>query len=339
MAAVTGVPVPADLEPASRRVEVRLLPSGPQPPVQASRRVDAGCAERSRRSALDEVRLTVVIAIHNRAELLAEQLEALAGQRYQRWWEVIVADNGSTDDAVGLARSFERRLPLRIIDASARPGKCFAVNLAVGQARGNALLLLDSDDVVAEGYLTEMAAALASSAFVGARLDTARLNPAWVRGRRSPLQEDDLPRWIGRRPVVIGAGLGVRIDAFVQVGGLDERMVSQEDLDLSWRLQDAGHPPRFVPEALVHYRYRQDLRGIWRQEHGYGRFEAELYAKHRPAELTATRRGRRALAGWLAIVRALPGARHRPGRARLVTVIAAALGRFEGSIRCRVLYL
>ena len=285
------------------------------------------------------MRLSVVIPVHNRPGPLAEQLEGLAGQRFAGVWEVIVADNGSTDATVSVAASFAGRLPLRVIDASARRGKPFAVNHAAVSARGESLILLDSDDVVAPGYLAAMAEALDGATFVGARLDVRLLNPAWLLARRPPLQGTGRPRWIDDRPMVGGAGMGVNRAAFLQVGGLDERLHCQEDLDLSWRLQDAGHHPHFVPDAVVHYRYRQGLRDIWRQERRYGRYEAALFAKHRPPALPTARRVRRAAAGWLQVLRAVPGAGAPAGRARLVTVVAAAVGRAEGSLRDRVLYL
>ena len=137
---------------------------------------------------------------------------------------------------------------------------------------------------------------------------------------------------------MVGAAFGVRATAFHEVGGCDESMQSLEDVDLSWRLQDAGHVPVFVPDAIVHYRYRQDLRAIWRQERSYGRWEAALIVKHRRMGLPA-RRARSVLAGWAQILRALGVSYSLPGRARPTTATAAAAGRLEGSLRHRILHL
>jgi GT2 family glycosyltransferase len=282
--------------------------------------------------------LSVVIPTFNRADQLAEQLEALVEQGYPHWWEVVVVDNRCTDHTAEVLRRFTTRLPLRVVSAAARTGRPYAVNAGVSASQGEAVVLLDNDDVVDPGYLRAMGSALARHPFVGARLDSARLNPPWVRERRAPMQEHALPTLLRHRPFVIGAAFGVRRDAFDAVGGCDEDLHCLEDLDLSWRLQYAGYLPTFVPDAVLNYRYRQDLIGLWRQERSYGRWEAALYAKHRPLGVPKRRR-RTVLAGWALIVRALPAVRRPAGRARLVTVLGAAVGRIEGSFRARVMFL
>jgi GT2 family glycosyltransferase len=136
--------------------------------------------------------------------------------------------------------------------------------------------------------------------------------------------------------------MAVRRAAFVAVGGFDESMDTQIDLDLSWRLQAAGHTPAFVRDAVVQYRYRQQLTSLWRQEHAYGVGEARLYAKHRGGTGTAQlprRRLRRTLRGWADVAVAVPAAVTRSGRARLVTAAGRASGRLVGSIRPPHAYL
>jgi len=283
-------------------------------------------------------RLSVVIPTFNRADQLAQQLTALAAQEYPAWWEVVVVDNRSTDHTAQVIERFQDRLPLRCVPAAEQQGRPYAVNVGVAEARGEAVVTLDNDDIVAEGYLDAMGQALAEHAFVGARLDASRLNPPWLRARRAPIQSRGLMTMMRHHPFVVGAGFGVRREAFLEVGGCDERLECLEDLDLSWRLQYAGYSPTFVPDAVVHYRYRADLGGIWRQERSYGRWEAAVYAKHRPLGLPQ-RRARTVLAGWARVVSALPDAGSAAGRARLVTAVGAAVGRAEGSVRSRVLFL
>jgi GT2 family glycosyltransferase len=286
----------------------------------------------------DHARLSVIITTYNRADQLRQQLDALCLQVYPQRWEVLVVDNRSTDHTLQMLQEYAARLPLRIVLATEQQGRPYAVNVGAAAARGDALIWLDSDDVIEPGYLLAMGRALSRHTFVGGRLDTIRLNPPWLHGRRRPVQESELPRLMGHHPFVVGAALGVRTDAFHEVGGCDEAMHSLEDVDLSWRLHDAGHIPVFVPDAIVHYRYRQDLRGIWQQERAYGRWEAALVVKHRELGLPP-RQARTVLAGWAQILRAVASSYSRPGRARLTTATAAAVGRFEGSLRHRVLHL
>jgi glycosyltransferase involved in cell wall biosynthesis len=285
--------------------------------------------------------VSVIVPCHGHAAgVLREQLASLAAQDLDLPWELLVADNGASDATLAVAAEFRDAIPgLRIVDVRRQPGQAYAVNAAARLARGDDLVLLDSDDVVAPDYVRLVREALRDHAFVGARLDSDSLNPGWLRRRRRPMQAHGLEVLLDAgRPVVIGAAMGVRRETFEAVGGFDEAMDTQIDLDLSWRLQAAGHVPAFVPEAVVQYRYRQQLSSLWRQERAYGVGEAMLYAKHRIDGLPR-RPLRRTLRGWADVAAAVPTSVTRSGRARLVTSAGAATGRVLGSIRHRTFYL
>lgn len=294
-----------------------------------------------RRAAAARPLVSVIVPCHGHGPgVLREQLAALAAQDIDVPWELLVADNGASPATLAVAAEFATAITgLRVVDVRQRPGQAYAVNAAARLARGDDLVLLDSDDVVAPDYLRHVRQALRRHAFVGARLDSDALNPRWLRDRRRPLQADGLEMLLDAgRPAVIGAAMAVRRTAFQAVGGFDETMDTQIDLDLSWRLQAAGHTPGFVREAVVQYRYRQQLGSLWRQERAYGIGEARLYAKHRSGGLPR-RTARRTLRGWADVALAVPAVVTRAGRARLVTALAAATGRAVGSVRHRTLYL
>ena len=136
----------------------------------------------------DRLSLSVIIPCLDAEETLGEQLEALSGQSWDGPWEVIVADNGSTDASREVAERFRDRLPsLHVLDASERPGPGHAKNRAAEVATGEALLFTDADDRVGEGWLRAMGEALERLEFVAARYDAERLNPPEVvAGRTNP---------------------------------------------------------------------------------------------------------------------------------------------------------
>jgi cellulose synthase/poly-beta-1,6-N-acetylglucosamine synthase-like glycosyltransferase len=74
--------------------------------------------------------VSVVIPARNAAWCLTEQLRALAAQDFDGTWEVVVSDNGSTDGTVALVRDLAASfpVPLRVVDASRRPGPAHARN-------------------------------------------------------------------------------------------------------------------------------------------------------------------------------------------------------------------
>jgi GT2 family glycosyltransferase len=232
------------------------------------------------------VELTVVIAAFDAEATLGEQLDALAAQCVPFGWELVVADNGSTDGTADLARSYADRLPVRVVDASATRGAGAARNVGVSVARAPLVAFCDADDVVGDGWLVAMRTALRTHAFVAGRFDAERLNtPRVLRSRTVPqtagLQEST------RLPGLHAAGagnMGIRADVFRAVGGFDPGCLFLEDTDLCWRVQLAGVPLTWVPEAVLHVRLRGSVRSSAQQGYHYGTGERWLALRYREQE-------------------------------------------------------
>jgi len=232
------------------------------------------------------VELTVVIAAFDAEATLGAQLDALAAQCVPFPWELVVADNGSTDGTVALARSYADRLPVRVVDASATRGAGAARNVGVSVARAPLVAFCDADDVVGDGWVAAMRAALRTHAFVAGRFEGERLNgPRVLRSRTIPqtagLQEST------RLPGLHAAGagnMGIRADVFRAVGGFDPGCLFLEDTDLCWRVQLAGVPLTWVPEAVLHVRLRGTLRSTLQQGYHYGSGEHWLALRYREQE-------------------------------------------------------
>lgn len=239
---------------------------------------------------------SVVIPTFNAAHVIGHQLEALAAQVDAPPFEVVVADNGSTDDLASVITAWRDRLPdLRRIDASRGRGVSVARNVGIQHASGELILICDADDRVSSGWVSAMTAALADAPLVSGPVETTVLSgrsAEWVPidQRTAALFETWESRTYG-----IGCNLGLRREVWEAVGGFDESYpAGAEEIDFAWRAWDLGHRFVYVPDALVHYRIRTDLRGVLRQQYNSGRGTATLYAKFRPAEVTPKSWKRRA---------------------------------------------
>lgn len=283
--------------------------------------------------------ISVVIPVYNAAATLGEQLDALADQTYGGAWEVILADNGSTDGSVSLARGWEGRVPgLRIVDASARRGPSVARNVGAAAATGEAFVFCDADDVVTPGWLAALADAL-NHDFVAGAMDYDFLNRGPAAGwRRFRSHVDRAPVGLDFMPYAMSANIGVRRGAFEAVGGFSERLRWGEDVDLSWRLQLAGYPLHFAPSAIIRYRYRDDLRSLWRQYLEYGSMQPLLYKRFRSAGLPRASVAA-ALYAYLQLVTRIHRLLRVTTRGLWIRAAAVRWGRVRGSIRERVLYL
>lgn len=284
------------------------------------------------------VEVSVVIGVYNGAATLGELLDSLAEQESRRSFEVVVSDNGSTDETLAIADQFSRRFArLLIVDASDVRGASHARNVGAVSASGQFLLFCDSDDVVAPGWLDAMAAALERHPFVAARLEHHRLNPAWTVRVYGEPQRDELPGASFFRPYAWGGSIGIRQELHHAVGGFDESFrEGGEDNDYCWRVQSDGTPLRIALAAVLHYRHRQGLSEIFRQSRGYGRESARLLKRYQHLGMQGPSQ-RSSLVGWaLALPRLPRSLASRERRAAWVSALGWRIGRLQGSVRWRV---
>jgi len=142
--------------------------------------------------------------------------------------------------------------------------------------------------------------------------------------RRSPLDLGDEPARVSagtRVSYVPGAALVVRVDAFDAIGGFDERLRFGEDVDLVWRLDEAGWRCRYDPSVSVWHEPRSTLRERLRQHAGYGTSAAPLAMRH-PGALSPVH-----INGWTAATWALALSGHWAAAVALGTGSSAALVR------------
>ena len=276
-------------------------------------------------------RVSVVIPVLNGGRWLGHQLAALQRQSGPPF-ETVIADNGSTDDSVAIARSFSHRMTIVVVDASERQGQAFARNLGAKTAAGELLLFLDQDDEVAPGYVSAMVSALEQAELVAARMDDAKLNEGWRSHARTLPQTDGIPT--DPVPWAYGCTLGVRRDAFERLGGFSEDLETRaaEDVDFCWTAHEHGVGLTFVPNAIVHYRYPASLRGLFRQGVVYGFAGVMVSSRHGPVPPMTLASLVRSFAGP---VRLLVVGPTRGARAHAVFLIGRRLGTARGHRRLK----
>lgn len=282
--------------------------------------------------------LSVVIPCMNGAGVIGEQLAALSRQEWHRPWEVIVADNGSTDGTAAVVEKHQEHLPqLRLVDASGKRGAAHARNVGVAAARGKAIAFCDADDQVGSGWLAAMGGALDRHQFVAARIDIAALNPPQIAGAvKSPqwdgLQRVDYPPHLNHAS---GASLGITRAAHEAVGGFDEGLPYLEDTDYCFRLQLRGIELRFLPEAVVHYRFKDRQKALFNQARHWGQYNVLMYKRYRQ-NMRLANPWRRHFSRWHALIRRAPSLRQEQNRLAWMKTLGTQVGVLQGAIRFRV---
>ncbi|MGH2372907.1 MAG: glycosyltransferase [bacterium] len=288
--------------------------------------------------------LSVIVATWNGEETIGEQLEALAGQTYDGSWELIVADNGSSDRTLEIARAFKDKMPhLRVIDASARRGPGAAYNIAATVAAGDAFLFCDQDDVVQPGWLGAMAAALERHHLVAGEIQfLGVMHPE----KASPSTKGHVTGSGGREksghdffaflPYGLTANLSVSRTALERVAGFDEKLPT-EDVDFCWRVQLAGFDLHVEPAAIVLKRRRERLEEVWRQHFRYGIVHPILFKKFRRYGMPRNLGRAARQYAWLLLHVGDFFIGERQGV--WLRVAAGQMGRLVGSVRVGTLYL
>jgi len=240
------------------------------------------------------IEASVVIALYDGAATIGQQLDALLAQTDSAF-EVVVADNGSTDQGPSIVASHPLRP--RLVDAGHTQGQSYARNVGAYSARADRLLFCDQDDVVDRQWVAAMKAALDNFDIVGGRMSFDLLNDGPVSKWRSHANSamDGKPL-----PAAWGCNLGVRRSVFIAVGGFrTEYRGGGEDQALSWDIQLAGYCFGYAHEAVVEYRYRRSLRAFIMQYYQYGREDQKLRRDFPTLELPDPTIAVPRLVGWL----------------------------------------
>jgi GT2 family glycosyltransferase len=230
--------------------------------------------------------VSVVVPTYNRASRLERVLAALASQTYPRsCYEIVVVSDGSTDGTDELLR---QRPPTELVAAiQANGGPAAARNRGVELAAGELLLFID-DDVIATPTLIERHVQTHleggdEQVVIGpmATPPDVELSP-WVQWEQTMLYRQYHAMVDGiysptPRQFYTG-NASVPRDAVVAAGGFDTRFRRAEDIELAYRLEDAGLRFTFNPDAVGHHHAERSF-GAWLQiAYDYGVCDA-LFAR------------------------------------------------------------
>jgi len=229
--------------------------------------------------------VSVIIPVKDRAGELRNCLDSLSRLDYPvERREIIVVDDGSSDATPQVACE----LGAVLVDSGAvGGGPANARNRGAAVARGEILAFIDSDCTASPRWLRELLPVFAdgTTAAVG----------GWVDGMQ---QAAPLDRYeavmsslnLGRRAMTGAAGddtfylpscnLLVRREAFAAAGGFRSELHVGEDVDLTWRLRDAGRSIAYLPRGAVCHAHRSRLWPFMKRRFDYGTSEGLLQQLH-----------------------------------------------------------
>jgi cellulose synthase/poly-beta-1,6-N-acetylglucosamine synthase-like glycosyltransferase len=221
--------------------------------------------------------ISVVVCSFNGARTIRECLEGLMKLDYPNY-EVIVVDDGSTDDTAEIARQY----PFRLIRTENR-GLSSARNTGFEAATGEIVAYIDDDAYPDPHWLTYLANTFMTTNHAGAGGPNlpppgdGRIADCVAVAPGGPIHVLTSDREAEHIP---GCNMAFRKAALEAVGGFDTTFrVAGDDVDICWRLQQRGWTLGFNPAAVVWHHRRNSIRTYLRQQWGYGKAEALLEEK------------------------------------------------------------
>jgi GT2 family glycosyltransferase len=246
-------------------------------PKQALSAVGKAFAEAPFGTTMTWPRISVVVCTHNGSRTIGQCCEEVTRLDYPDY-EVIVVDDGSTDDTADVVNPYDVKLI-----QTRNHGLSSARNTGANAATGEIVAYIDDDAWPDSHWLRYLALAFGSGEYAGvggpniappSGSGTADAVANAPGGPIHVLLTDDVAEHIP------GCNMAFRKTALLAVGGFDASFrVAGDDVDLCWRIQAHGWTLGFTPAAVVWHHRRSSLKAYLRQQWGYGKAEAMLERK------------------------------------------------------------
>lgn len=213
--------------------------------------------------------VSIIVPAFNAATVIENCVRSIQLTRYDRY-EVVLVDDGSTDNTAELMRGLAAADPRITVLSQANDGKAAALNLWLGRATGDVLMFADADGLFTRDTVKRMLQGFPdkkTGAVCGAdrpinlnRAQTRRL--AFVSQVGTGMARRAVAV-VGCLPAVCGNIGAVRRSVIEEIG-LFRGDTMAEVLELTWRVRRAGYRVGFAPSALVHTEPPSTIGALWR---------------------------------------------------------------------------
>ena len=229
-------------------------------------------------------KVSIIIPAHNEGRYIKNTLENILTADYPSPMEVIVVNDGSTDNTREIIQGMSQKDPrVRILDVN-HGGKSNAINQGAEKAKNEILVVLDADSIIKKDALREIVKPLGKE------------NVAAVSGViRAVITRNPLT-WFQDFEYVIGSAwrhiynnidstyilpvfVAIRKKALLKIGGFGTTMLS-EDLDVDLRLRKAGYELT-MSKATIYTKVPLTLTSLVKQRIRWGRGVMQAFRKHR----------------------------------------------------------
>lgn len=235
---------------------------------------------------MNKPEFSIIVPVYNRPEEIDELLHSLTKQDTDQDFEVIVVEDGSTNNCEHVIAKYGDTLLIHyFFKENSGPGA--SRNYGMSKANGNYFIILDSDVIVPMEYLRIVSDRLAQNytdGFGGPDAAhpnftalqkginyamTSLLTTGGIRGKKKGIGKFQ-PR---------SFNMGISKEAFKKTGGFSD-MRAGEDIDLTLKIWESGFQTQLIEEAFVYHKRRNSLGSFYKQTFAFGTARPKLNKKY-----------------------------------------------------------
>ncbi|MFY7672428.1 glycosyltransferase [Tenacibaculum sp. MEBiC06402] len=229
-----------------------------------------------------KLNFSIIIPVYNRPNEIDELLESFTKQDFSDAYEIIIVEDGSDNSSEGIVKKYSSSLNIKYYYKE-NSGAGMSRNFGMEKATGNYFIILDSDVILPNTYLSSVKNALThnfTDAFGGPDKAHESFTPlqkainysmtsvfttGGIRGKKKSVGKFQ-PR---------SFNMGISKEAFDKTKGFNHYKVG-EDIDLSFRLWNEGYDTQLISDAYVYHKRRTSIKQFFKQTFSFGTARPEL---------------------------------------------------------------
>jgi glycosyltransferase involved in cell wall biosynthesis len=225
---------------------------------------------------------SIIVPVYNRPKEIDELLFSLTNQNFEDAYEIIIVEDGSDNSSEDIVEKYSSSLNIKYYYKD-NSGAGMSRNYGMSRATGNYFIILDSDVILPNTYLSSVKNALLNNftdAFGGPDKAHESFTPlqkainysmtsvfttGGIRGKKKSVGKFQ-PR---------SFNMGISKEAFEKTKGFNHYKVG-EDIDLSFRLWGEGYETQLISDAYVYHKRRTTIKQFFKQTFSFGTARPEL---------------------------------------------------------------
>lgn len=217
--------------------------------------------------------ISIVLCVYNEENNIKDCLESLKNQSYKDF-ELIIVNDGSTDNTMKIVRDYEKEFKMKIIDTK-HVGLRRARNLGISRAIGEIIVTIDADEILDSKCIKYLVESFKDkkAGTVGGYIRSYRDN--WIAKGSNSLKD----LFYSKRDWTAGGCAAYKRELLEKLK-LSEKKIGA-DVDISWKIKEMGYTVKIDKRAVVYHKDPQNISGVVMREYKIGRRSLKTFFAHK----------------------------------------------------------